>query len=187
MLYASLCSEYNSALTAITKHTYAHTHARTHSYTRAHSGTSTASIRVSWIMTHRQSPKVQGILKNDEYQAVSPSTLLGMTQPMSPKATPKCEWLFCFWFVFWVFVSLVVILHEKERKRERWWGDDVCLVISVLLLFPFQKCMMHCVQSVSCRFLRNTALPQTRLHFLLCRATHSGPTCTPPSHRGEGN
>lgn len=39
-------------------------------------------------MSHRDSPKIQGILKNDEAaQAVSPSSLLNVRHAQSPKCT----------------------------------------------------------------------------------------------------
>ncbi|GAB7349743.1 hypothetical protein MBLNU459_g0475t2 [Dothideomycetes sp. NU459] len=40
-------------------------------------------------MSHRDSPKVQGILKNEDVQAASPSSLLGFGISQSPKSTPK--------------------------------------------------------------------------------------------------
>jgi len=50
-------------------------------------------------MSHRDSPKLQGILKNDDNaqtaqdgQAVSPSTLLNIRPAPSPREGPKCTY-----------------------------------------------------------------------------------------------
>lgn len=52
-------------------------------------------------MAHRDSPKLQGILKNDDNaqaaqndQPVSPSQLLNIRGAQSPKEGPKCMCLF---------------------------------------------------------------------------------------------
>lgn len=50
-------------------------------------------------MSHRDSPKLQGILKNDDNaqtaqdgEAVSPSTLLNIRPAPSPREGPKCTY-----------------------------------------------------------------------------------------------
>lgn len=51
-------------------------------------------------MSHRDSPKLQGILKNDDNaqafqngEPVSPSQLLNLRGAQSPKEGPKCTYL----------------------------------------------------------------------------------------------
>lgn len=47
-------------------------------------------------MSHRDSPKMQGILKNDDVQPASPSSLLGIGLSRSPRADPKCTFQYSF-------------------------------------------------------------------------------------------